>query len=69
MNKCNWHNPDENGNYQAAKFTNPKETQSITMFFNGAQITLAFEDEGNVIAHMQHPICFCPMCGERVRPE
>ena len=66
---CRWHNPDEQGRYTCARFWNPKTNQGISMFFNGAQITLRLEMDNTEIAHMNHPIYFCPMCGERVRLE
>lgn len=68
-NMCTWCNPDENGQYSAAVFTNPNGKQTITTFFNGAQTTLTMETEGMETARMAVPINYCPMCGRNVRLE
>lgn len=72
MNKkprCRWHQPDGKGQYSFARFENPAGGQTIDMFFNGAQITLRMKLNGAEVAHMNYPINFCPVCGERVRME
>lgn len=66
---CDWHKPDERGQYSYAKFRNPKMKQVLNMFFSGGQITLRMEQDDAIIAQMQQQINFCPMCGERVRLE
>lgn len=66
---CNWHKPDEQGRYACVQFENPAAHQAVNMFFNGAQITLRMEFDGEEVAHMKYPINFCPLCGERVRME
>ena len=69
VKKCNWCNPNDEGTYNMAVFDNPEGRQRIVMAFTGAQITLRMEADGVAVANMNHPIYFCPMCGERVRLE
>ena len=69
MERCLWCKPDSEGRYSTAMFEHPNGTQRLLMFFNGGQITLRMEVDGQEAAHMHYPINYCPMCGQRVRME
>lgn len=65
--RCTWCKPDGEGRYSMALFEHPEGQQKILMFFNGAQITLRMQIDGQEVAQMRYPINYCPICGQRVR--
>ena len=66
--RCKWCHPDENGNYNAARFESPDQKGLITLFFGGAAIAIDM-NVGTEHALLKLDISFCPMCGRRVRAE
>ena len=66
--RCKWCNPDENGQYNAARFESPDQKGQVTIFFGGAELNVDL-NFGTEHAMLKMEIFFCPVCGRRVRSE